>query len=108
MNSRFERLQNLLNDHLDPIHLVIEDESHMHSGPRSETHFKVLIVSAKFEGLSRVDRQRLVHSAAAEELKSGLHALTQRALTPSEWDSMGATAGFVSPQCLGGSKKESK
>lgn len=89
---------------LSPSVLEIENESDNHSGPPGrETHFKVLIVSEKFESLSRVDRQRLIHDLLKEELKSGLHALSQRALTPSEWSKTNSNL-FNSPDCLGGSK----
>jgi stress-induced morphogen len=44
----------------------------------------VSIVSAKFEGVSRLQRHRMVHEALAEEIKNELHALTIRALAPSE------------------------
>ena len=110
MNSlgpRALRIQDLLATALAPEVLLIEDESHMHSGSRVETHFKVLVVSALFEGLSRVDRQRRVNEILADELKSGLHALTQRALTPKEWATQGSAADFISPACLGGGKKPS-
>lgn len=37
---------------LDPIHLEVVNESYMHNVPKgSETHFKVLVVSEKFESL---------------------------------------------------------
>ena len=90
------------------VHFDLVNESHSHSVPRnSETHFKLILVSSAFEGLSRVARQRRVHLVLEEELKSGVHALTQRLLTPHEW-SPEAVATFVSPNCQGGSKKSSK
>ena len=72
-------------------HLSVTDDSHHHIGHagnpdgRGQTHFTVEITSAAFEGLSRVDRQRLVQ----ERLKplwgaTSLHALSIRAKTPSE------------------------
>lgn len=37
---------------LDPIHLEVVNESFMHNVPKdAETHFKILVVSAKFESL---------------------------------------------------------
>ncbi len=107
-NERAQRIHSLLTQHLSPEVLLIEDESHMHSGSRVETHFKVLVVAEAFVGLSRVDRQRRVNEILADELKSGLHALTQRALTPQEWATQSSAAGFISPACLGGSKHEAK
>lgn len=77
----------------------------MHNVPRgSETHFKVLVVSAAFENQSRVGRQRLVNEALAGEFKLGLHALTQMTLTPSEYESKKENLNFISPECMGGSK----
>lgn len=103
-----KRIQEKLTAALQPVHLDVVNESHMHSvAPGSETHFKVLVVSPAFEGKSLIDRHRAVNGALAEELKAGLHALTIRALTPSQWEADGA-AGFESPKCLGGSKHDAK
>jgi len=89
-----------------PLELFIENESHMHSVPEnSETHFKVLIVAEAFRGLSRVERQQLIYGVLAEELKGGVHALSQRTYSPEEWEKEKSKVNFVSPQCLGGSKK---
>jgi BolA protein len=53
-------------------------------------HFRALIVSPRFEGLSRVARQRLVYAALAEEMKREIHALAMQTLTESEWRSLDA------------------
>jgi BolA protein len=72
-----------------PTRLAVEDESsrhHGHAGWREggETHFKVEIVSAAFDGQSRVARQRLVYQALDAEFTGGLHALALTTLTPAE------------------------
>jgi BolA protein len=72
-----------------PVELFIEDESAHHaghSGTRAggESHFRVRIVSEAFAGLSRVERQRKVYAAAADEIAAGLHALALTTLTPEE------------------------
>jgi BolA family transcriptional regulator, general stress-responsive regulator len=74
---------------LAPERLEIIDESHRHAGhsgarPEGETHFRVEIVSAAFEGQPRVLRQRRVHEILADELKSDIHALSLVTLTPAE------------------------
>lgn len=74
---------------LEPIRLDILNESHLHAGHRSspgtgESHFRILIVSSKFAGKSRVDRHRLVNAALAELLQGRVHALAIRALAPGE------------------------
>jgi BolA protein len=72
-----------------PEELSVEDESARHAGhsgarPGGETHFNVRIVSRSFEGVSRVERQRRVYAALAEELKARVHALSLSTLTPAE------------------------
>lgn len=72
-----------------PAELSVADESGKHIGhagsrPEGETHFSVRIVAEAFEGLSRVERQRRVYAALADELKSHIHALSVSALTPAE------------------------
>ncbi len=74
---------------LSPDRLEVKDESHLHAGhagarPGGESHFRLLIVASKFEGLSRVARQRLVNEALREELKDDIHALAMKTLTPAE------------------------
>lgn len=103
-----QRIAEKLTAALDPVHLDVVNESHMHSvAPGSETHFKVLVVSPAFDSKSLIERHRAVNGALADELKNGVHALTIRALTPQQWEADGA-AGFKSPPCLGGSKNEAK
>lgn len=72
-----------------PAELLVEDESRLHAGhagshPSGESHFRVTIVSSVFQGLTRVERQRRVHAALAEELQSRVHALSLRLSTPEE------------------------
>ncbi len=78
-----------LNAAFAPTQLVVEDESAKHDGhagapPEGETHFRVHIVAAAFEGLSRVERQRRVYAALAEELRERVHALALNVQTPRE------------------------
>lgn len=109
MSSRLLRLEQILRAGLEPVHLEVVNESHQHSVPKnSETHFKVVAVSKKFEGLSRIDRQRLVNELVKAELQTGLHALTQKALTPDEWEQQKTDLQFESPECLGGSKIDNR
>ncbi len=84
---------------LSPKELVVENESHMHSsGLGAESHFKVLVVSELFSGLSRVQRQQKIYTLLAQELKAGVHALSLRLLTEAEHQ-QGAAEGFQSPNC---------
>ncbi len=107
--TRQETIEKKLRAAFAPEVLSVENESHNHSVPRgSETHFKVVIVSSAFAGVSRVDRHRLVNAALADELNAGLHALTITSRTPEEWSGPGGAVVAESPPCLGGSKADAK
>jgi BolA-like protein 1 len=90
------------------VHLDVRNESHLHNVPRhSETHFKVLVVSAAFDGVSILQRHRQINEALADELqrKGGIHALSIVAKTPAQWEEMvrsGTAAVEPSPKCRGG------
>jgi len=81
---------------LSPERLELEDDSGRHAGhhheggmdakPGGESHFNLVIVSAEFEGRSRVERQRVVNTLLKDELAGPVHALSIRALTPGEAD----------------------
>ncbi len=87
---------------LDPDCLEVLNESHMHSGPATESHFRLTIVSNKFGGLSAVKRHQLVYATLADELKSSVHALALHTYSREEWK---ASENPVpeSPACRGGS-----
>jgi BolA protein len=74
---------------LEPTRLDIVNESELHAGHRSspgtgESHFRVVIVSPKFAGASRLARHRMVNAAIADELKGGIHALALSTYAPNE------------------------
>jgi BolA protein len=74
---------------LQPSRLEITDDSHLHAGHAGareggESHFTVEVVSASFEGLGRVARQRLVYDILKEEMAGPVHALALRTVAPSE------------------------
>jgi BolA protein len=64
-----------------PTRLDVEDDSARHKGHAGareggESHFNVVIESAKFEGMSRVQAQRAVLGVLAEERAGPVHALS--------------------------------
>ncbi len=74
---------------LDAIHVEVEDESWKHAGHAGAAagggHFTLVVVSPKFKGLNPLDRRRLVFGVLQSEMQGEIHALTVRALSPSEW-----------------------
>lgn len=76
---------------LQPTEIELIDDSASHSGHAGmkgkeavESHFKLRIVSDKFEGLPLVQRHQLVYGLLSKEFEGGLHALNIKAKTPKE------------------------
>jgi len=95
-------IEKKLNEALKPEVLDIFNESSMHSGPATESHFKVVAVSEAFEGKMLIARHRMINAALVKELNS-IHALSLHTMTPDEYFEK---AGKVSdsPECAGGGK----
>lgn len=90
--SRHTRILDKLKS-LNPTHIELKDDSKKHAhhvehlgkaAGGGETHYNLTLVSEKFEGLSRIDRQRLINDLLAEEFKNGLHALQMKLSSISE------------------------
>jgi BolA protein len=84
-----DQIREKLQSALRPRSLDVIDQSAQHRGhagarPEGETHFRVTIVAGKFNGLSRVQRQKLVYGVLAEELAGPVHALSLALSTPEE------------------------
>ena len=72
---------------LAPSHLEVVNESAMHRGHvgddgSGESHFRVVVESAAFAGVSRLERQRMVNRALADLLAERIHALAIVARAP--------------------------
>jgi BolA protein len=77
-----QRLQSL-----NPLSVVIEDESHRHAGhagAREGGHYELLIIAEVFAGKNTVARHRLIYDAAGDLMRRGIHALSIRAFAPGE------------------------
>lgn len=82
-------IDRILTERFEPERLIVLDESAAHAGHAGhsgagESHFRVRIVSARFDGRSRVDRHRLVNEALRPAFERGLHALAIEANAPGE------------------------
>ena len=88
--DRRARIERKLRDRLAALHVEVVDESHLHAGHAGAAsgagHFRALVVSPRFAGLSLVAAQRLVYEALADEMESAIHALSVKTLTPERWD----------------------
>ncbi|MEM0928549.1 MAG: BolA family protein [Pseudomonadota bacterium] len=84
-----ETIEQKLTAAFAPEALDIVDQSHLHKGHAGapdggESHFRVRIVSAAFDGQNRVARQRAVNAALKDELAGPVHAMSVQALAPGE------------------------
>lgn len=82
-------MEKKLTEGLAPSRLSIIDESDRHLGhaghrPGGESHFAIEIVSAAFQGKSRIDRHRMVNALLADELAGPVHALALTTKAPGE------------------------
>jgi BolA protein len=80
-------IEQALRDALQPTELTVTDDSHLHvghAGAREGRHFSVRITSARFAGMSRVARHRLVYDALHRLIPRGIHALAIEAQSPDE------------------------
>ena len=91
-----------LADAMDLQHLEVINESGSHNvPPGSESHFKVVLVSAEFEGKALILRHRRVNEVLKSELANDIHALAIHTYTAEEWRGRHGEAP-MSPPCLGG------
>jgi BolA family transcriptional regulator, general stress-responsive regulator len=70
---------------LAPESLTVVDDSHLHAGhpgAKEGRHFSVAVTSARFQGLGRVARHRLVYDALQTLMPRGIHALAIDARAP--------------------------
>ena len=83
--NRRERIEAKLSAAFSPDALIVADESGRHAGgPAAESHYNVTMVAAALRGQRSVQRHRLVYGALADELSSGLHALSLSLFAPEE------------------------
>ncbi len=86
-----ERIEIKLVQALQPFLLEVVNESKLHAGHAGdngsgESHFRITIVSDRFEGIGRIDRQRLIYDMLRQEMGGGLHALSLKTFTNAEYN----------------------
>ena len=87
--DRVAWIETTLRTALQPQYLVVEDESARHAGHAGAAagggHFRVLVVAEAFRGQDPVKRHSVVYAALGNAMRSEIHALALRTLTPEEW-----------------------
>lgn len=93
MSTRDERILAKLTETFAPQECQLTNESHLHAGHAGAAsgagHYRLHIVSSRFEGQGRLGRHRLVYDCLHDLMHTEIHALAINALTPSE-----AASGF--------------
>jgi BolA protein len=88
MSDRMEQIRSRLLATFAPLDCQLMDESHLHAGHAGAAsgggHYRVQLVSDRFEGLNRVSRHRLVYDCLNDMMHTDIHALAIIALAPSE------------------------
>lgn len=88
MNDRASRIRQKITDALSPLECEVEDESALHAGHAGAAsgggHYRLRLVSSRFEGLGRLARHRLVYDCLSDMMHQEIHALAVVALTPAE------------------------
>jgi BolA protein len=83
-----DRIRSRLLATFAPTDCQLVDESHLHAGHAGAAsgagHYRVQLVSDRFEGLNRVSRHRLVYDCLNDMMHTDIHALAIIALAPSE------------------------
>jgi len=84
-------VRNFIAAGLECTHLEVEGDGR---------HFFATIVSAAFEGRSRVQRHQRVYAALGDRMREQIHALSMKTLTPAEWNAQpgaGSSASSAAP-----------
>ena len=89
--DRLRLIRTRLVEAFDPEHLELFDDSHLHHGHAGAAdgkgHFRVQIVSQRFQRTRPLERQRMIFAALAELMTTDIHALSISAQPPASPDS---------------------
>ena len=78
--KRAELIDSVLTKAFAPDHLLVKDQSHLHTGHAGAKdgrgHFAITIVAEAFDGLGRIESHRLVYAALGALMTTDIHALS--------------------------------
>ena len=98
-----EEIKKIAKERFEPSHCEVLNESRLHCGPATETHFKLTLVSEAFAEKNRVQRHRMVYFQLTNVVQK-IHALALHLYTPGEWLALSGKSP-ESPSCEGGAEK---
>ncbi|MBI89009.1 MAG: BolA family transcriptional regulator [Candidatus Marinimicrobia bacterium] len=81
-------IKNRLHKNLNLIHFEIKDFTGRHLNHKQNEggfHLEALIVSDAFEGLSLINRHKMVYDAVGNLMNNEIHALSMKTLSSNEW-----------------------
>ncbi len=88
--ERLQMVEQRVRSALHPVHLHLLDESHRHRGHEGArsggSHYRLTVVSDRFEGRSRLARHRMLYDAVGDAMGREIHAFALRTYTPEEWE----------------------
>jgi BolA protein len=87
LENRLDQIRVALENGLSPTELKLTDDSESHkghAGAQGGGHYSVEIVSTAFEGMSRLQRHRLVYYCLKPWIPKDIHALIINAKTIDE------------------------
>lgn len=76
-----QEVKNLLKDYFENSKIKVKTREEEDENAK---HFKVFIKSKEFEGLSKLERRKLVYDALGDTIKNEIHAIEIDAVAPEE------------------------
>ena len=101
MNTQ-QSIERKLRSAFSPTYFELINESHMHNvAEGAQSHFKLIICSDSFSGLSKIKRQQNIYHVLQQEMAAELHALSIKDYSPQEWQLINKESISRSPECRG-------
>jgi len=75
-----EEIKKLIKQHIACDHIEVHGED--------LRHYEALVVSAAFNGMMKIKRHRLIYQALGDHMAADIHALSIKAMTPEEHQSL--------------------
>ena len=67
-------------------------EIHLSSPQQDNNHFRLVLISDRFDGKTMVEQHQLVYEALGDSMREAIHALSLKTFTPDQWAKSTGTA----------------